>query len=356
MPRDVVHFGTGNTGRHGLAQILDDPDLRLVGVGVTSPDKVGRDATELCGRATGSVPSGVVATDDLESLVALGADCLAYFGEGIARPGEAVADICRFLEAGTNVVTTSLNQLVYPPTAPSDLSDPLEAACRRGTSSFFNNGADPGFGSDLLPVTLLALMGRTDSVRTQEIVNYAYYDQQDVMRHVFGFGQPLDYDAPLFNSGALTAYWGGVVTQIARVLGTEPEEIVETHEVRALDRDLDIAVGRIEAGTVAAIRFEVQAIVGGKPAVVVEHVTRVDDGVAPEWPHCRDGRDCYQIHIAGWPNIDCEVKLTDERGDDGGLIATATRVVNAIPAVCAAEPRLLSFLDIPPVVGRVVGF
>ena len=94
----------------------------------------------------------------------------------------------------------------------------------------------------------------------------------------------------------------------------------------------------------------------GEPVVVVEHVTRIDDKAAPDWPVCRDRRDCYQIHIAGWPQIDCELKLTDEDGNDGGLIATATRVVNAIPTVCAAEPGLLSFLDIPPVVGRVIGF
>ncbi len=352
MPLRVVHFGTGNTGRHGLAQIIDHPELELVGVGVTTPAKVGIDAGELCGRPA----TGLAATDDLGALVDLRADCLAYFGEGIARPAEAVADMVRFLEAGTNVVTSSLNQLVYPPTAPDDLRQPLADACQRGGTAFFNNGADPGFGSDLVPAALLSLVGRVDAVRIQEIVNYAYYDQPDVMRHVFGFGQPLDYDAPLFNGGALTAYWGGVVTQLARLVGAEVEEIRETHEVQAMDRPLEIAVGTIEAGTVAAIRFEVQAIVDGRPAVAVEHVTRVDDQAAPDWPHCHDERDCYHLRIDGWPTIDCELKLTDEDGNDGGLIATAARVVNAVPAVCRAEAALLSFVDLPPTPTRVATF
>lgn len=352
MAVKVVHFGTGNTGRHGLVQIIDHPDLELIGVGVTSPAKVGVDAGDLCGRPA----TGVAATDDLDVLVAAGADCLAYFGEGIARPAGAVADIVRFLEVGANVVTSSLNQLVYPPTAADDLRQPLADACHRGRTSFFNNGADPGFGSDLVPAALLSLVGRVDAVRIQEIVNYAYYDQPDVMSHVFGFGQPLDYDAPLFNGGALSAYWGGVVTQLVRLVGAEVEEIRETHEVQAMDRPLDIAVGRIEAGTVAAIRFEVQAIVNGRPVVVVEHVTRVDDQAAPDWPHCHDERDCYHLRIDGWPTIDCELKLTDEDGNDGGLIATAGRVVNAIPAVCRAEPGLLSFFDLPPTLTQVTGF
>ena len=43
------------------------------------------------------------------------------------------------------------------------------------------------------------------------------------------------------------------------------------------------------------------------------------------------------------------------RGDDensAGLIVTAMRLLNAVPAVCEAPPRLLSALDIPLVTGR----
>jgi 2,4-diaminopentanoate dehydrogenase len=33
-------------------------------------------------------------------------------------------------------------------------------------------------------------------------------------------------------------------------------------------------------------------------------------------------------------------------------VVTATRLVNAIPAVCAAEPGLLSALDLPLITGQ----
>jgi 4-hydroxy-tetrahydrodipicolinate reductase len=36
----------------------------------------------------------------------------------------------------------------------------------------------------------------------------------------------------------------------------------------------------------------------------------------------------------------------------GGVLLTATRWVNAIPAVCEAAPGLLSALDLPLVTGR----
>jgi 4-hydroxy-tetrahydrodipicolinate reductase len=48
--------------------------------------------------------------------------------------------------------------------------------------------------------------------------------------------------------------------------------------------------------------------------------------------------------------------MVDENGGDGGLIACAMRIVNAIGAVCGARPGLLDALDLPFTVGRnVVG-
>ena len=48
-----------------------------------------------------------------------------------------------------------------------------------------------------------------------------------------------------------------------------------------------------------------------------------------------------------------DLQLIGEDGDHntGGLVATAMRIVNAIPAVCAAPPGLLSPLDLPLVTG-----
>ena len=237
--------------------------------------------------SSGVTTTGVIATNDVDELLAVDADCLCYLGDGIGpRAAGAVEEMSRFLRAGRNVVSTSFNQLVNPKTAADDLRIPLEEACRAGGTSFFNNGADPGFGSDLIPLTLLSLMDDIESVRVQEIVNYSHYDQAWVMRELFGFGQPLDYESPLFTGGALTEYWGGVVTMVADALGLELDEIREVHEFAAVDVDVDVEIGRIDAGTIAAIRFEVQGIVDGDPVVVVEHDTRIHDDAAPDWPQC----------------------------------------------------------------------
>jgi 4-hydroxy-tetrahydrodipicolinate reductase len=348
----VVHWGTGNAGALALRGVIGHPDLELVGVLVHSPDKVGRDAGELAGRE----PVGVLATDDLDAVLALQADCLCYMGDGLKYPEESVEAMCRFLAAGTNVVTTSVLGLVNPATARPELLEPVEAACRAGSTTFFCNGADPGFASDLVPVTLLALMDDVEAVRIQEIVNYGFYDQVETMRVLFGFGQALDYEAPLFTSGALTEYWGGVIALIAAKLGVELEEIRETHDLVAMDHDVEIAVGTIEAGTTAAIRFDVQGIINGRPGIVVEHYTRVDTDAAPQWPHCAGGENGYRILLEGRPRLACEITMADEHGGDGGLIANGMRVVNAIPFVCDTAPGILDTLGIPSVVSRNVRF
>ena len=94
-------------------------------------------------------------------------------------------------------------------------------------------------------------------------------------------------------------------------------------------------------------------MVNGRPAIVIEHVTRLRDDVAPDWPQ-PTGQGCYRIIIEGSPSMQCDLQLVGEDGDENtaGLVATAMRVLNAVPAVCAAPPGVLSTLDLPLVTGH----
>ena len=67
MSRRIIQFSTGNVGVHALRTIIERPDLELVGLHAASPDKIGRDAADLCGLTE---PTGVLATDDVDALVA----------------------------------------------------------------------------------------------------------------------------------------------------------------------------------------------------------------------------------------------------------------------------------------------
>jgi 4-hydroxy-tetrahydrodipicolinate reductase len=109
----------------------------------------------------------------------------------------------------------------------------------------------------------------------------------------------------------------------------------------------------VAAGTTAALRFELQGIVNGEPKIILEHVTRLADDLAPAWPQPA-GHSGYRVIVSGNPNYTCDVQMMGNDGDHNtaGLVGTAARLVNAIPAVCAASPGLLSVLDLPLITGR----
>lgn len=347
MPYRVIQWSTGNVGRFALRAILRHPELELAGLWVHSAQKEGMDAGELCGLP----PAGVRATRDAEALLASDADCVCYTASADLRPLEAVEDICRILRSGKNVVSSSAVQLVHPEGLGPEVADKIRAACAAGSASFLTSGIDPGFANDTLALTVSGLCERWDSIRVQEIVNYSTYFQPDTVFGIMGFGQPLDAQPLLLMPGVLSAAWGGTIRLLAEGLGVQLDEIRDTHERLPAPETFDTPIGRIEKGTMAALRFEVQGIVGGRPRIIVEHVTRMRDDLAPDWPSSAGG---YRVIVEGTPRMVCTFEMEDEHGDHavGGVLVTATRLVNAIPAVCRAAPGFLTALDLPLITGR----
>ena len=347
QPYRVIQWSTGNVGTYALRHILDHPGLELAGLWVHSVTKAGRDAGTLCDRP----PTGVLATNDVDRLLASDADCVCYTATADLRPFDAIEDLCRILASGKNVVSSSVVPLVHPKSFFPEVRDRLAAACAVGRSSFFTSGIDPGFANDLLPLTLSGLCGRWEEIRIQEIINYATYDQPQVLFDTMGFGQPMDATPLLLSPGAITFAWGGTIRLLADGLGLELEDIRQTVERRPAERTVRIGARTVEPGTMGALRFEVLGIVEGTPALVVDHITRIDDQLAPDWPQ---GNGSYRVLVKGNPGMRCEYEFWDEHGDHavGGVVLTATRIVNAIPAVCAAAPGVLSALDLPLITGR----
>jgi 4-hydroxy-tetrahydrodipicolinate reductase len=347
MRHRVIQWSTGNVGRHALRAILSHPELELAGVWVHGEKKAGRDAGELCGVG----PTGVRATRDADAVLASDAACVVYTATADLRIGEALDDVCRILRAGKNVVSSSIVPLVHPAQLGPDVLRRLEDACREGNASFWTSGIDPGFANDVLPLTLSGLCESWTQIRIQEIVNYATYDQPEVVLGTMGFGKPMDDVPILLRPGALRLAWGGTIRLLAQGLGLELDDVVQRFECLPAPRDLDTAMGVIRRGTRAALRFEVCGVVGGEERLVVEHVTRMHDDLAPDWPRSDGG---YHVIVEGVPRMVCKLDMADEHGDHavGGVVLTATRLVNAIPAVIAAPARPLTALDLPLVTGR----
>lgn len=351
MPTRVAVWSTGGIGAIAVQSIARRPDLELAGVWVHSADKAGQDVGEL----TGGEPLGVLATNDREALLASGLDCVAYAASDGGINAESIDDYVAMLSAGINVVTVSTPGLVFPPAYDEGVRSRLEAAARAGGATLYASGIEPGFAGDQLALTLLTMSRTIRGVRATEIFLYDRYPVEFTMREVFGFGQPLEHQPIMALPGIQDGTWGPVVRMLAAGVGVELDEVRETYEREVSPRRIETASGVIEPGTVGAIRMETIGVVDGKDVFVVEHVNRMAADIAPHWPQAdRDGT--YRLTIDGDPSMACDLTIgaTPEESNDAGMVATAMRIVNAIPMVCAAEPGLVSSLDLPMTLPRTV--
>ena len=236
---------------------------------------------------------------------------------------------------------------MYPPGFDPAWRADLEAAAARGGASLYASGIEPGFAADQLPLVLTTMSNTVTSIRSSELALYDHYPVAFMMMDVMGFGRPLDYEPLLATPGAQTGAWGPPIRLVATGLGVELDEIREEFDRVPTDRTLEVACGTIEAGTCGALRTQTIGVVDGHDAIVIEHVNRMAADLAPEWPIGeRDGT--YRIVIEGDPNIECTMAAGDPAASTAGaMVATAMRVVNAVPYVVDAPPGLLSSLDLP---------
>ena len=345
----VAVWATGGVGKYAIRTITDRPNLELTGVWVHSDEKKGRDAGEL----TGIDPLGVYATRDEAEILGSEADCVVYAAPTPHRMKEAIADLCRILAAGKNIVTTSLSGLVYPQgSLPDKLTAAIRGSAEVGATTIFSSGIEPGFAADLFPIALMSMSHKVYSIRGIEITNYSNYANEYDMRELFGFGKTLDYAGGLKTPGVLRWGWGAAVTMVAEALGVTLDEIRETCEFQPTPRHITTGFGLVEAGTVGATRACCIGVVDGQDVITIEHVDRIADDLAPDWPKSRCGGTdgTWRVIIDGEPSIDAEFEVGFRPGDnhsDHGLLATAMRAVNAVPAVCDAQPGILDALHIP---------
>ena len=346
--RRVVQFSTGNVGVHSLPAIIGRPDLELVGVHAASPNKIGRDAAELCGL---SEPTGIIATDDIDALIALKPDCVVYTAQGETRPMEVIEQMSKFLSAGINIVATSMVWLVTPRQADDWLRVPLEQACAAGNASLYVNGIDPGYSGDTEVHSALSLVTRARAITVQEIFDYANYDDYEFTGKQMGFGVSAEDDTPmLFLPGVLTTMWGGAVRNLAEQLGVQLDEVRQRIEPWYTDKRIECKMATVEPGQMAAVKFAVEGVRDGVPVITMEHITRLTADSAPDWLYPPDGRPgVHRVVVDGDPRVELNTHVSHPGLDvtEAGCLSTAARVVNAIDWVCRAPAGLIAVEDIP---------
>lgn len=340
----VAHVGTGYTGSIALRKVLRSPHFDLVAHLVHGREKVGRDSGELVGESA----VGVEAVGSVEDFLAVDADCVTYFATASGRDSNEVIDhLCAFLASGKNVVTPSFFALFHPPSLEDSARERLEDACRRGKSSLFATGIAPGFTSDILAVHAASMTDRPTKVVIQERIPCGAYRVPGFFA-MLGFGRTREQDAELFPAGAMIGHIAPPLRLVAQGLGWAVDDVREYRDVAVAERRYSFDAGEIPAGTIASVRMRFEGIVNGEPRVQFSSIWSMPDERVEDWqPAIAAGssvRRLTRITIDGEPPVQVDFALNG--GDLPGSTATAARVLNAIPLVCAAKPGILSALDV----------
>lgn len=354
-PLRVIQWATGNVGIEALAGIVDSPSLELVGLRVYSPQKVGRDAGELLGRE----PLGVVATDNVDEILALDADCVCYTPLMFN-----LDDITGLLRSGKNVVTSS--GLLYPQALEGSVYERLEAACREGGVSFHGTGLNPGWIAELLPIVASSMSRKVRCIHSLEVCDVSDYGSKQMFLDIMKYGRrPEEFEADTVIVAHLGDVFRESIAMIAAAMGVEVDEVRHDREFVLADRDLVCAVGKIAKGTIAGQRHRFSGFVAGQPLIQVEtrwKVVREDLGEGMP----ADGECTWTITVEGEPSIRNVVSLAEtfdpadadyeSYSSRRGMISIAMHALNAVPLVCAAESGVRTFLDLPIFGGGVGGF
>jgi len=339
----VVQWATGRIGTSSLRELIRSPQMQLVGVYVHSHAKEGRDAGELC-----DLPLvGAKATCNIDKIIALKPDCIVATQEGCN-----VEDVCRFLEAGINIVTSRVDYL-EPDRMDPEVRRRTEAACLKGGSSIHATGASPGFSSEALPLVLASMSRRMDCMTIDEFADLPASCPDIQIVDGMGFGRRPGQE---FDPHLLTHISHGFtqsVNLVAKALNLPLDGFNLLGETANARQRFVLPGGTpIEQGTVAAQRITISGMRCDKAIIRYRLNWYCTTDIDEDWNLRRSG---WRVLIEGETPIDVNVTFPVARDQVSPAMAaiTAYRVINAIPYVCAAAPGIRTTADLPNSVPRM---
>ncbi|WP_197520700.1 dihydrodipicolinate reductase [Mycobacterium sp. E2479] len=294
---------------------------------------------------------GVVATDSIDQLLALGLDCVVYTPLHFD-----IEDVTHILRAGVNIVTSA--EFLTGRNLPSEDRDAIIAAAQGGNATIFGSGANPGFmqmiaaiASGMSTDVRYASMG--ESVDVSQFIGDANFQS-------VGWGRPKDDPGHAEDVQRGTAVFAEAVDMFARLMRINLDDITCTVGFAYAKNDFVADGVPIPAGHVAGMDVKWQGIADGREVLSVNQRWVATRSLDPPWV-VEDG---YHLEVVGDPNIHVRINMlpTDEdladlnreRMRGIGLRITAAPLINAIPAVCAAAPGIATYADLPAIAASLM--
>lgn len=302
-PIRVFQVATGNVGTEMIRRIGRHRDLELVGVHCYTLEKAGRDVGELAG----TDPIDLKATGTVEEIVAAKPDVVTFHG---VFPDETL--YLRVLEAGIDIVATAdwitghHRDTNHPHPSGRPWTEILGEACRRGGASFYGTGMNPG---------LCQVLGVVHSCDVAEIENVTVIESVDVSCHhsattwrEVGYGRPVDDPALPAMLEKYTSVFADSVRMMADCFHLELDEVRFFYEMGACTKP----------------RWDIRG----------RYITRIQGDLCVHSKH----------QILPKPGTDFS---SADAFASIGMTVTGLPALNAIRAVVAAPPGILTSADLP---------
>lgn len=344
MAYKVIQWTTGFVGREAVKAILSHPELELVGAYAWSPGKDGKDVGELCGIE----PLGIRATNDIDALIALGADCVCF----TPHQFEGADAVCRLLEGGLNVVASNMTNFRV---AGEATRARVEAAGQAGGASFFGSGIFPGF-ANYIAANMATVSKNFSSVRFLESVDVSHYHALYNYDNL-GWGQKPEPKWEKVNHEVL-GFYEECLDVMANMLKVPVSERRFNVEFAITPNDREYFGFEMKAGTIAGQKCTWQAFTAGstEPVLELDVCWVAGAGLEPEWP-IHHG---YTMKVQGNPNVETRVTFSPQVAEkledyiDMSNTVTAMPIVSAIPTVCEAAAGIRTYADLPLITGHYV--
>ena len=258
-----------------------------------------------------------------------------------------VDEMVRILKSGTDIIATAafIDGQWYPDDGRQRILDTYA----KGGSSMFGSGVSPGC-VELVAVALANASDRIDSVLISEEADTTAYDSPPTEMPV-GFGRPLDDPALPAMTAAATVVFGETVSWRATPWESMFDEIVCEAEYGKTAKGLELGSWTLAKDTVAASMIHWLGKIERQDHRRDRMSSQNGNSLEPDW---QVGIG-WTIEIQGRPTITTKIDVlpppyfeatTMEEFMVLGSHHTALPAMNAIPAVVAASPGIVTYEDV----------
>lgn len=339
----VIIWGLGSVGRSALEMINARKSLKLVAAYDVDPQKIGKDAGEICGFEH----AGVTVTNDRVAVLNTEADIALYYASSIWDDGKLpdletcqanVDDIVDLLNHGKNVSTTV--DIYYSEKNQPNYFKQIDEAARANGVTYTQFGIFPGLFTPYIPTVLAHLSrkinkvivygGQDDSANTAPWVNYLCYGKtvEEIPAAQFAFLKSLFY-----------TYYGPTVIEITERLGLEYDEYrCEVEQIPA-DSEVTTPNAHITPGSIGTHHFVMATYNKGEEVVGFHFNHKGSNEILKDYSVDKS------VEIFGEPYVKAEITGIIDHYDP--FLTSASPSCNLIPAIVAAEPGYKDALDIP---------